>query len=282
MMMMVGFLLLTLAISAPPAYQPHPPIIIQNQPTSSDNPLVIEGYEISNPAGPGIQVRDVDHVIIRNNYLHDCGTKVSEQRQRLVKETGDARKGMLDKPFETGAILVFDAQGTVQISGNEVRGNDDYDVQTHPDDWKYDGKPVVFKLASDEQMAMFEIDAATPDERADEGMVVLLILFVASGLLLTALSLPMIFHEVPPNYWYGFRVRATLENEEVWYPANAYAGKRLFWVGIGTLVGALVVFPLPIPNVGVYASIVGGIVMVGLVVTLVQSFLYLRTLTDRH
>ena len=73
-----------------------------------------------------------------------------------------------------------------------------------------------------------------------------------------------------------------MENEEVWYPANEYAGKRLFWVGIGTVVSALVLFLLPIPNVGIYASAVGGIVMVGLVVTLVQSFLYLRTLTERH
>ena len=123
-MALPGILLLTLAISAAPDYQQHAPIVIQNQPTSPDKPLIIEGYEISNPDGPGIQVRDVDYVVIRNNYLHDCGTKISEQRQRLVKETGDARKGMLDKPFETGAILVFDAKGTVEISGNEVRNND--------------------------------------------------------------------------------------------------------------------------------------------------------------
>lgn len=123
-MTLTGLLLLTLAIAAPPTYQRHDPIVIQNQPTSPDQPLVIEGYEISNPDGPGIQVRDVAYVIVRNNYLHDCGTKVSEQRQELVKETGDARKAMLDNPFETGAILVFDAKGTVQISGNEVRGND--------------------------------------------------------------------------------------------------------------------------------------------------------------
>jgi hypothetical protein len=113
-------------------------------------------------------------------------------------------------------------------------------------------------------------------------MIILLVLYIVTGLLLVGLSLPLIYRKVPPNYWYGFRVRATLENEEVWYPANEYAGKRLFWVGIGTVVSALALFPLPIPNVGVYASIAGGIVVVGLVVTLVQSLLYLRTLTQRH
>ncbi len=564
---MAGFLLLILAISAPATYQPRAPIVIQNQPTSPDNPLIIEGYEISNPDGPGIQVRDTDYVIIRNNYLHDCGTKVSEQRQRLVKETGDARNGMLDKPFETGAILVFDAKGTVQISGNEVRGNDygimvqghrfraqsvsvhdnqvqdnhraafiwvgqadrvdihdnfvqdnglnvfydneglvramqkgeefgdgrtqglltqdchnvrifkntvinsvsdgigimnrgltfddnhrlkfdpdyekhlvhdieifdnvierngeqgiwitsakrgkvyrnkvlanahrpgetggstgihlegnvsefeisdneiawndifgigiicsssntirgndihhngdggigwndagyvekrlsannviednnihdnrvaafvvwgetlgrtilkgnevannggnpihfefydNYDMRTHREDWQFDGEPVAFKLTSDEQGAMFETDKPPIEQRGDDEKILLLLLFVAAGLLLTVLSIPMVYRKVPPNYWYGFRVRATLENEEVWYPANEYAGQRLFWVGLSTVVSALVLFLLPVSNVGIYASAVGGIVMVGLVVTLVQSFLCLRTLTERH
>jgi uncharacterized membrane protein len=118
-------------------------------------------------------------------------------------------------------------------------------------------------MASDEQMGMFEIDTATPDKRADEGMVVLLILFVASGLLLAVLSVPLIFRKIPPNYWYGFRVRATLENEEVWYPANECAGKWLLWVGIATVVAAVGLFLVPITNVGVYASAVGGIVIVG-------------------
>ena len=117
--------LLGLAVSAaPPAYQRHEPIVIRNQPSSAEKPLVIEGYEIDHPDGPGIQVRDVDYVVVRNNYVHDCGTKVSEHRQRLVRETGDARKGVLNEPFETGGILVFDARGTVEISGNVVCNND--------------------------------------------------------------------------------------------------------------------------------------------------------------
>jgi len=41
-------------------------------------------------------------------------------------------------------------------------------------------------------------------------------------------------------------------------------------------------FLLPITNVGIYASAVGGIVMFGLVVTAIQSFLYLRTLVRKE
>ena len=139
---------------------------------------------------------------------------------------------------------------------------------------------MVFKLVSDEQMSMFESDNGTREKLEDEGKVFLLILFVASGLLLAVLSVPLIFRKIPPNYWYGFRVRATLENEEVWYPANEYAGKWLLWVGMGTVVAAVTLFLMPSTNVGVYASAVGGILIVGLVVALIQSFIYLRTLTE--
>ena len=160
---MVGFLVFALAVSAPPTYQPHDAIVVQHQPTSPDNRLVMAEMETS----------------------------------------------------------------------------------------------------------------------GDDGKVFLLVLFVAAGLLLTVLSIPMVFRKVPPNPLYGFRVKATLENEDVWYAANEYAGKRLFWVGIGTVVSACVLFLMPITNVGVYASAVGGIVLVGLVVTLVQSFLHLRTLSPK-
>jgi len=51
------------------AYEMHDPIYIEHQETTEDNPLVIEGYEITNPGGSGIQVLHVDHVVIRNNYM---------------------------------------------------------------------------------------------------------------------------------------------------------------------------------------------------------------------
>jgi hypothetical protein len=112
-------------------------------------------------------------------------------------------------------------------------------------------------------------------------VITLLMLYLVTGLLLGGLSLPLIFRKFPPNYWYGFRVRATLENEDIWYPVNEYAAKRLLWVGIATVVAASVLFPL-LTNVGIYASAMGGIVLLGLAVSLIQSFLYLRSLIDMH
>ncbi len=44
----------------------------------------------------------------------------------------------------------------------------------------------------------------------------LLIPHAASGVLLMALSLPLLWEKVPPNGLYGFRVKVTLENPPIW------------------------------------------------------------------
>jgi len=119
--------LTTLVLSVPTSetrrYETHDPIIIENVQTGSERLYIIEGYEISNPDGPGIQVHNVNHVIIRNNYIHDCGTKISETIQEKVEATGDARHSMMRNPDLTGAINVLNAQ-SVEISGNRVVNND--------------------------------------------------------------------------------------------------------------------------------------------------------------
>ena len=60
-----------------------------------------------------------------------------------------------------------------------------------------------------------------------EEMAVLLAFYVGSGLLLIGLSVPLIRRKVRPNGWYGFHVRQTLADPDIWYAANAYAGKSL-------------------------------------------------------
>ena len=81
---------------------------------------------------------------------------------------------------------------------------------------------------------------------------------------------------VPPNHWYGFRVRQTLENEEVWYAANEFSAKRLLWLGIATVVVAATLFFLT-TRIDVYAMSLATVLLVGLAVCLIQSFRYLRT-----
>jgi hypothetical protein len=108
-------------------------------------------------------------------------------------------------------------------------------------------------------------------------MIIILALYILVGLLLVGLSLPLIYRIVPPNYWYGFRVRRTLKSKEVWYPANEYAARRLLWVGIATVVAAVTLFPL-LTDISVYATALVSVLLVGLALSVIQSLLFLRTL----
>ncbi len=42
-----------------------------------------------------------------------------------------------------------------------------------------------------------------------------------------AISLPLIFRKVPPNYFYGVRTRKTLSDRRIWYEANYRGGLAL-------------------------------------------------------
>jgi uncharacterized membrane protein len=105
----------------------------------------------------------------------------------------------------------------------------------------------------------------------------LMILFTSSGLLLAAISVPLILGKIGPNPLYGFRVKKTLEDPAVWYPVNAYAAKRLLIIGLGISVSAPLLFFVPGIDLLVYALSCGGIGLGGLLVAVIQSFVYLRS-----
>ncbi len=110
---------------------------------------------------------------------------------------------------------------------------------------------------------------------------VLLYLFVGSGVLLSLIAIPLMQRRVRPNLWYGFRVRQTLDNPDIWYAANAYAGRRLFWLGVVTIVAAIGLYAVPGLTLDGYALLVGGVVLIAFVVVIAQSFRYLAALTRR-
>jgi hypothetical protein len=112
-------------------------------------------------------------------------------------------------------------------------------------------------------------------------MTLLLVVYLATGALLAVLSLPLIRGKVGPNPWYGFRVRRTLEDPAVWYPANAYAAKGLLCVGLATCAAAVLLYLIPGIGLEAYALAVSAVVLGGLAVNLILSFRYLRSLSGR-
>jgi len=70
--------------------------------------------------------------------------------------------------------------------------------------------------------------------------------FAIFGLILIALSVPLILRRVPPNPVYGLRVAATYKDRQVWYDANAASGRDMFVLGV-----ALSLLSVVLPVLGV-------------------------------
>jgi len=104
-------------------------------------------------------------------------------------------------------------------------------------------------------------------------------LFTLSSALLTLLSIPLAFNRIPPNLFYGVRVRATLRNPDLWYAVNRYAGRRLAVVGLVSAAAALIWRAIPGMSTDGYALLAGTFIVTGLIGVTIQSFLYLASLT---
>ena len=61
-----------------------------------------------------------------------------------------------------------------------------------------------------------------------------------SGGLFVGLALPLVAKRVKPNGWYGFRVKQTLSDTQIWYKANKAAGVGLLVAGTTIIITALI------------------------------------------
>lgn len=109
-------------------------------------------------------------------------------------------------------------------------------------------------------------------------MIVLMIVFLFSGLLLAALSVPMIMGKISPNGLYGFRVKKTMDNPEIWYPVNAYSGKWLLAAGLVLSLAALAIYFIPGISIDTYAYSVLVVWLGIFTVALTASIRYLNSL----
>ena len=109
-------------------------------------------------------------------------------------------------------------------------------------------------------------------------MIILLVTFVATGLLFIGLAIPMIWQKIPPNPIYGFRVAKTMNNPDVWYPANEYMGWGILWSGVLIVLVSLILFFIPGIKSTVYQIASVSTMLISVIVSLILSFRYLSTL----
>lgn len=69
------------------------------------------------------------------------------------------------------------------------------------------------------------------------------LLNVMMGLLVVAVSLPLVRGKVGMNHSYGIRVRQSFESEEKWFKINRYGGRQLMiWGAIIAALGVVTMF----------------------------------------
>ena len=109
-------------------------------------------------------------------------------------------------------------------------------------------------------------------------MEILLFVYLAGGLLLGGLSLPMILGKVPPNWLYGFRISKTVNDPQAWYPVNRRMGKWLLATSLIFLLAAVILFFLPGVSVDAYALGCLAAFTVPFIAGIVHSWQLLKTI----
>ncbi len=105
-MLLICILLLPNSASA---YRSHRPISLEGIRATADDPYIIEGYEITNPDGNCLKIIDCENIVVRNNYIHDCGTDEDFQ-----EDTDHYQEGY--------AVLIGQSSG-ITFEENILEGN---------------------------------------------------------------------------------------------------------------------------------------------------------------
>ena len=99
------------------------------------------------------------------------------------------------------------------------------------------------------------------------------------GVLLILISIPLYLEKIGPNGLYGFRVKKTMENPELWYPVNKYASIWLMLTGLAILIaGVWMYFFTPGISLDTYSLTCVAVLTVALVVTIIMTTRYMNTL----
>jgi hypothetical protein len=106
----------------------------------------------------------------------------------------------------------------------------------------------------------------------------LLGMYIISGSILMLLSIPMIYKKIKPNGLYGFRVKRTLENPEIWYAVNSYSGKWLFATGFIVILASIILNYVPGISLDTYALSALAIFSIAFVIAIIASVRYMNSL----
>ena len=111
-------------------------------------------------------------------------------------------------------------------------------------------------------------------------MTELLVMFLISGVILVAISIPLIRGRIAPNSLYGFRVRDTLDDPRTWYKTNKYSGKWLLATGLIFI--AVCILAYNIPNIGLdtYSLVCMAGFLIPITIGVIKSWRYMKKVKE--
>jgi len=111
----------------------------------------------------------------------------------------------------------------------------------------------------------------------DEVTLIVSLSFLVPGIIEIILSVPLILEKVKPNVLYGFRVKKTLSNKEIWYKVNKYTGRDIFIAGLILSIGSIVFF---IVEMDIITIVIIGLLLltIPLAIMMIRAFMYLKKL----
>jgi len=109
-------------------------------------------------------------------------------------------------------------------------------------------------------------------------MLILLLVFLVMSLVMALISIPLIARRVEPNLFYGFRVRRTLGNREVWFDVNEYFAWRLLVIGAVEALASIGFYAVPGISADAYALSVLAIFTVAFMMAMTQTVRYMNSL----
>ena len=109
-----------------------------------------------------------------------------------------------------------------------------------------------------------------------------LVTILACNALFALVSLPLVLRKVPRNGFYGYRTRATLGSDFVWYEANAYFGWRFLIASAATCIAAVFLSRSGIFEPGTYLKVSVGLLVAPVLVAALLTSRYVRRLVEEQ
>lgn len=103
-------------------------------------------------------------------------------------------------------------------------------------------------------------------------------MYIAFGIFLIAICIPLKNRKVGMNGAYGVRIPKSFESEENWYELNAYFGKRTVWWGAAMVLFAAASTLLPFWDDTTFIMLFSFSPLLFIMVPVVQTLLYARRL----